>query len=86
MDSEHALRLMETSPTHASIPASATAAASTVAVNQSLLSNATASLNLGLDVDNVRKTSRNRLSGANKIESVHESHDNVRAAVNLLGI
>lgn len=51
-----------------------------------ILSNASSSLKLGLEgsYTTATKSSRNRLSGADKIESVHESIDDVRAAIDLL--
>ena len=67
--------------------ADATTATTTVAaagVNPAILSNAAASLNLGLGTSNKKKSATNRRSDANKIECVHESLDKMQRGVDLL--
>lgn len=56
--------------------ANTSATVATAAVDPSLLSNATASLNLGLDTAKNKKKKKSatyRLSGAEKIDNVHKS-------------
>ena len=66
--------------------ANTSATVATAAVDPSLLSNATASLNLGLDTgkNNNKKSATNRLSGGEKIDNVHKSLGNAEEGVRLI--
>ena len=85
MDSESTNHLPATDVVISSADArTATATGEAALVNPSILSDAAASLNLGLGDSDKKKSSTNRLSGAKKIESVHESLDKMRCGVGLL--
>ncbi len=64
--------------------ATTTTAVSTRGVDPSILSNAAATLNLGLGTSDKKQSSTNRLSGANKIEGVHGSLDDAQCGVDIL--
>ena len=56
---------------------------STRGVDPSIISNAAATLNLGLGTSDKKKSSTNRLSGATKTECVHGSLDDVQCGVDI---